>query len=483
MSQEPVHQIAYRLAGRLAAELAIEAEPFAALPLALWQNQGSRFSYAYPLPATGRWVGDQGVITTSMILADLLITKHNHLLSAKESHLLASAVQFPQAVLRFLRPYLPSQAMLMQTSARVAHVRMAFKDGWLDTSTLQFQPLPYCTDHFVFQVTVPHSFKQLMQLDEETLAQTSKQLAEYLPNKEERDWFVTYIGRALCPADPSKCMLCLTDSLEPSLTPGNAAKSTLLQWIQAAVGEAICSLSSGDCLTVARSQTLTKSQLSVIQCFDELTRAQGKGAAQKLDLGRVKFLTSGARAASLLVAANVGDWPDLQALNQEDPAFIRRLVMLPARARFGQYSFADFHTQLEGLSADLCRLFLDGFLEYKHSCNQLLHVPASMQTFKDLVMRCSTMQTYNAHHLGITREWVQRSLSFQNHKSINVHVLCALFSGACGNMLAATLNNKGHNFMHAQQCSAGVLDAVLVSFGVVQQNGMFYGVELQAGTT
>lgn len=236
---------------------------------------------------------------------------------------------------------------------------------------------------------------------------------------------------------------------------------------------------------------LAKSTLSTacstapaMQFFDELTRAQGKGAAQKLDLGKLKFFTSGARAASLLVAANVGDWPDFQVLNQEDPAFIRRLVMLPARARFGQDSCADIHIKLERLSAGLCRLFLDGFVEYKHAGNQLLHVPACMQSFKDLVMRCSTLQNYNAHHVAITHAWVQRCLSFQCDKSVHVHVLCALFSGACGDVLAVALNNKGHNnFLHAQHWMTGVLDAVLASYGVDQQNGMFHGVELQAGTT
>jgi hypothetical protein len=307
MSQEPVHQIAYRLAGRLAAELEIEVKPFAALPMALWQSQGTRCSYAYPLATTGSWVCDQGANSTSMFLADVLISQHNQLLSADESHLLASTVQFAQAVLRFLRPYLPSQAMLMQASAKVAQVRMSFKDGWMCTRTLQFQPLPYRADHFVFQVTVPHSCKKLMQLDKENLAKTSTQLAQYLPNEEERDWFVRYIGRALCPADPLKCMLCLTDSLDTSVTPGNAGKSTLLRWIQAAVGDPSCSLNSGDALTVARSHTLAKHTLSTacstgpaIRCFNELARAQGRGAAQQLDLGKLKYLTSGAKGASML---------------------------------------------------------------------------------------------------------------------------------------------------------------------------------------
>lgn len=399
MSQDAVHQRAYRLAGRLAAQLELEVEPFAELSLALWQTQGTRCSYAYPLPTTGRWVCDQGSNTTSIFLADVLISKHNQLLSADESHLLLSSVQFPQAVLRFLRPYLPSKPMLLQAAAKVAHVRLPLKDGWLDTQTLQFLPLPYRADHFVFQAAVPHSYKKLMQIDEKTLTQASTQLAQYLSNRDERDWFVRYMGRTLCPADPAKILLCLTDSLEPSLTPGNAAKSTLLRWIQAAVGDSTCSLSSGDALTVARSHMLDKSTVSTacstgpaIQCFDELTRAQGKGAAQKLDLGKLKFFTSGAKAASLLVAGNVGDWPNLQVLNQEDPAFVRRLVMLPARARFGQDSCADIQTQLERLSAGLCRLFLDGFVEYKHSGSQLLHVPAFLQGSRHALFSFAELQ-------------------------------------------------------------------------------------------
>lgn len=93
-------------------------------------------------------------------------------------------------------------------------------------------------------------------------------------------------------------------------------------------------------------------------------------------------------------------------------------------------------------------------------------------------MRCSALQNYNAHHVAVTHAWVQGCLSFQSDKTVHVHVLCALFSGACGDVLAGALNNKGHNTF-----LPGVLDAVLASYGVAQQDGMFYGVELQAGMT
>lgn len=55
---------------------------------------------------------------------------------------------------------------------------------------------------------------------------------------EERDWLIRYLGRCLCPADGSKVLLCLTDSLSVDKHPGNAAKSTLLRWLQNSLGSA-----------------------------------------------------------------------------------------------------------------------------------------------------------------------------------------------------------------------------------------------------
>lgn len=251
-----------------------------------------------------------------------------------------ASVHFAQAVLRCMQPYLPCKGMLMQAHRRVAHARLPFKDGWLDASSLAFHALPYPADHYVFSATIPHSYMELIGLTPGYLEETAAQLADYLPLQQEREWLIRYLGRCLCPADGSKALVILTNSLEPTNQPGNAAKSTLMRWVQTALGNSTCAISAGDVLTVGRSHTTTAGADQCcdgpsIQCYDELTKAQGNGAAQRLDYGRLKFLTNGSRGQpGMVIAANIGDLPDLLMLQQSDVSFVNRLVTLPARARF-----------------------------------------------------------------------------------------------------------------------------------------------------
>ena len=93
----------------------------------------------------------------------------------------------------------------------------------------------------------------------------------------------------------------------------------------------------------------------------------------------------------------MGDWPDLLRLSDCDPAFIRRLALLPARARFPDTASTDLegcgpggiHQMLDQLSPALARLMLESFLNYKREGSTLLPVPASMEAFKSKLMVCT----------------------------------------------------------------------------------------------
>lgn len=466
---QPSHQLPYKLAHRLAVCLRLEAEPLALLPLVVWRSQGAQCVYAFPLETTGRWVCDQGASVACMFLADFLSSHHRRLLSDREAHLLQASVHFAQAVLRCMQPYLPGKGVLMQAHTRVAHVRLPFKDGWLDAGSLAFNALPYQVDHYVFGATIAHSYEELMGLTPAYLEETAALLADYMPMQQERDWLVRYLGRCLCPADGSKALVVFTDSLDAANQPGNAAKSTLLRWVQTALGNSTCTISAGDLLTVARSHTTTavaeeNGNGPSIQCFGELTRAQGNGAAQRLDYGRLKFLTNGSRGhPGMVIAANIGDLPDLVTLQQSDAAFVSRVVALPARARFLAATDITFniHTQLDHLAKGLCRLLLDGFKAYREAGNKLLPVPASMQTFKSLAMRCSALFNCSQQQVAYAKDWAHNTLCFGGQQNLPANMVQQLFTAAC-----STLHVPLNMFKQPSRIQADLLDAILASFGV-----------------
>lgn len=203
--------------------------------------------------------------------------------------------------------------------------------------------------------------------------------------------FIRYVGRCLCPSDAHKLIVGLSDSLDRS--PGNSAKSTLLSWVQSAMSFCSCTLESAHVLTVGRGHKLTENHCAVdgpvLRLFDELTA--GQTSAEQINCSQLKFLTSGRKGqAAIIVAANTNDWPDLHRLGELDPAFVRRLGMLPARARF--YGVAepetcspvdclDIHQTLDELSPALAKLLLDAWLEYKQAGSKLLPMPTCMQHF------------------------------------------------------------------------------------------------------
>lgn len=158
-----------------------------------------------------------------------------------------------------------------------------------------------------------------------------------------------------------------------------------------------------------------------IQCFDELTR--GNNTANRLDYGKLKFLTSGGRGQPvMLIAANIGDLPDLLSLQNTDVSFTNRLVTVTVRARFLAETDIDIHSRLDQLSKGLCRVLLDAFKAYRLAGNKLLPVPRSMQVFKGLVVRCSASSSCNQQQIDYARDWAQKHLQFGGHRH-SLHIL------------------------------------------------------------
>lgn len=407
---------AYTLGLRLADKLRLELEPFQHLPLAVWQDSSGQALYAFPSATTGRWLCAQRSTEASLYLAHWLTTTRSDLLTETDMRML-QRLQFSQAMLRALKPSLPDRAQLEEACSRVRHTRVPLVDGWIDTQTLTFTPLPYPPQLFVLQPVLRYAYKELMSVPQETLAQALGLLSEYLPVDGERDYFLRYIGRSLGSSDGHKVILALTDSL--ATTPGNSAKSTLLNWVQSTMTPAYCTLESAQLLTVGKSHRLMDrcqgAEPPALKLFDEL--ASGSLAAQQLDCGQLKFLSSGRRnQPAFLLAAKTGDWPNLHALEKADPAFVRRLVLLPARARFqdgpghseqGACEF-DIHSKLQQLSPALARLLLDEFLAYKRTGNNLLPIPASMHAFKKEVMVFTALGKSEHRCYDITSFGLQR---------------------------------------------------------------------------
>jgi hypothetical protein len=60
--------------------------------------------------------------------------------------------------------------------SRVRHQRVPFKDGWLDTSTLEFHPLP-CPQHLmVTQQAISITYQQLMAVGEADIQEATRVL-------------------------------------------------------------------------------------------------------------------------------------------------------------------------------------------------------------------------------------------------------------------------------------------------------------------
>jgi hypothetical protein len=67
-----------------------------------------------------------------------------------------------QCIVASLRPSLPNMQIMQDMWSRVWHRRVPFKDGWLDTNTLQFHPLPYPRHLLVTQPALSITYQELM---------------------------------------------------------------------------------------------------------------------------------------------------------------------------------------------------------------------------------------------------------------------------------------------------------------------------------
>jgi hypothetical protein len=147
-------------------------------------------------------------------------------------------------------------------------------------------------EHVVLKAALPFCYRQLMEVEPSKIEQAMGVLSDYFPVKQEREWLVSYLGRCLSPHDGSKMLLCLTDSLGD--VPGNSAKTTILNWLQSALGAGSCTIHSGQALTVGHSMGhAAKSDAAslsgpLIQCYDEVNRCNAKGAsAQQINYGQL----------------------------------------------------------------------------------------------------------------------------------------------------------------------------------------------------
>jgi hypothetical protein len=408
---EPALRMVYGISTMLVQKLRLNEEPLVHLPLAVWRpSDRAKESYVFPT-CSGKWAFGQKATEASVFLVNHLLQHHAQLLQPSQCLLLSSSVPAALSVLRCLKPSLPGQHDIMRAHACAAH-RLAFCDGWLDTTTLDFHPLPFKPEHMVFAPTIPFCYAELMQVRPSETHRAMGMLCKYLPEPSERDWLLRYLGRCLCPADGCKHMVFFVDSMERAA--GNAGKSTLLSWLQSALGEVSCPLQSGQALTVAQSHSLHLSSplQPVVQIFDELSRCNSRCTARQLDYGALKFLCNGRRSQpAAIIAANLRDIPNFAELLHADPAFVNRLVCMPGRARFVGSTTPGLQSKLDSLSKALAAILLKSFCEYKASGNQLLEIPLSMQSFKQLVLRSSVLGSIPIADVMDARNWLMATVS------------------------------------------------------------------------
>jgi len=413
-SHEHPLAMACELGAHLTKHLRLLQEPLKHLPLAVWRAEGSeRESFVFPT-STGLWVMGQKATEASVFLMSHLLEHHKQLLTKGQVRLLTTSTPFLQSLLRCLKPNLPRKDAIIRSQAAVAHTRLALRDGWVDTDTMEFHPLPFKSQHMVFQPALPYCYAELEAISLADLEEAHAMFASYLPVQKERCWLLTFLGRCLCPPDGCKAVVVLTDSL--GAPQGNAGKSSLLAWIQACLGTNSCVLNSGQALTNActTARTVTAKAHTpcqpLIRMFDELSRCNGKAQALQLNYGAIKHMSSGLRQQpATIISANLSDLPDLRQLHTQDVSFVNRLVLLPARGRFVITDSFD-SCCLDRLTPALAKVLLDAFKDYKRAGSKLLQVPASMQQFKRLVIRASVLSSMNSTDAMVCKAWVQRHL-------------------------------------------------------------------------
>jgi len=461
--------MACELGAHLTCHLKLLQEPLQHLPLAVWQEEGSSGDvFAFP-SSTGLWVVGQKATEACVFLMSHLLMPHKGLLTSCQLKALKTSMPFLQSVLRCLKPTLPRKDDLLRAHSRVAHTRLALRDGWIDTGTMEFHTLPFNAEHMVFRPALPFCYAtELAAVSQADMEAAHAMLAAYIPVQEERQWLLAFLGRCLCPLTGSKAVLVLTDSL--GVAQGNAGKSSLLAWIHACMGTNSCVLKSGQVLTNACTfKTKSSSQPQVpdsplIRLFDELSRCAGKAQAQQLNYGAIKYKSSGRRQQpATIISANLSDLPDLTQVKGQDPSFVNRLVLLPARGRFANTDIFDSHC-LDSLSPALAKILLGAFHDYKRGGDKLPPMPTSMHHFKELVVRASALSSMPSTDAIWTKTWVQRNLIYDNTSQgavLPARLLTDMFllqwSGHDGGGRTTKHNRcKAHILLDAAQAELGI---------------------------
>lgn len=90
---------AYDLVVTLTGSLQLEAAPLKHLPLVVCDSHANQASYAFPSPATGRWLLNQKATEASTFMAHWLLTHHRGILSTHVCHALSTSLQLSHTLL------------------------------------------------------------------------------------------------------------------------------------------------------------------------------------------------------------------------------------------------------------------------------------------------------------------------------------------------------------------------------------------------
>lgn len=395
-------------------------------------------------------------------LTEHLVVNHcttlSTMLSDEQICGLMSSTQAQLALLRALRPSLASTADLRAASARAA------TDGFWDTSTQRFCPLPFRSEHYV-QATLSVVYADVSNTTHLQLAQATELLATWFPHAQELRFIIRQLSRALAPAhgDTQKAIEVHVDSLDHP--EGNRGKSTFLtRIVQAIFGARLCTLSPGDCLTCGQSSAYTKRMSRAahplaLEAFDEL--AAGRCATKQLDTSALKHMSGGTQSCShlLYVACNPSNLPDLAALATDDPALYNRLVMLPARAVFTQCvpGLAD---TIGRLLPAICRLLLEDHGTYLRE--GVLSPCESMSNHKLLLTRSTHIpRGLNRSHVEVTKDWLICRVVLVPGQTLPRETLAAVFLSQHVSQLTAIHRkvSKEFSLMSVQALVSQLIDA------------------------
>lgn len=397
-----------RTASTVATHLQVHIHGLQALPLAQACSSQEDRPYTAPDAYLGRWTS-MSATDAAAFLTEHLVTHHcevmSRILSDSQFCSLMSSSQAQLALLRALRPSLPTTTDLRSHAAKAVALRIPFKDGYIDTTTHTFHPLPYRTSDYVSAV-LPLCYADVARVTQADMDAATKLLSSWFGEPAELRYVIRQLSRALAPrhGDTQKAILLHVDTLGASQQEGNRGKTTLLVGLlQGLFGSRLCTVSPGASLTNGQSSAYIKRRSLArhpiaIECFDELSSSGSQ--AKQLDVSMLKYLTGGNPSTSshlLWIACNPSNLPGLAHLAQTDPAFYSRLITIPARTLFD--SAPHLADNIERLLPAVCKLLLEDHRAYMKE--GLLPPATSMLAHKQLLTRCTSIPP------GLTQSYVQ----------------------------------------------------------------------------